>query len=124
MDGSGPPAAGSGGSGGAQACEPAAPAEAPVADKGRNAEVDFHGQSARTTHASITDPDARLYRKGDGKEAKALLYGPCPDGEPQRPCGRSLPQPRGRPRRRNAALAMIEPRADRAVRITLGADKG
>ncbi len=38
---------------------------------GRNAEADFHGQRrSNETHASTTDPDARLYRKGPGKEAK------------------------------------------------------
>lgn len=32
---------------------------------GRNPEADFHGQkSANDTHASTTDNDARLYRKG------------------------------------------------------------
>ena len=32
---------------------------------------DFHGQTRRNdTHASTTDPDARLMRKGRGKEAK------------------------------------------------------
>jgi transposase len=43
---------------------------------GRNPEVDFHGQ-ARTndTHASTTDPDARLLRKGKGKEAKLCVMG-------------------------------------------------
>src|SRR5271166_2820638 len=31
----------------------------------------FHGQRrTNETHASITDPEARLYRKGKGKEAK------------------------------------------------------
>ena len=103
-DGSEPPAAGSGGEGQApveaQASEPAAPAETPAADKGRNAEVNFHGQKrSNETHASVTDPDARLYRKGDGKEAKLCVYGPCLDGKPQRSRGRSLPHPCGRPRR-------------------------
>lgn len=33
--------------------------------------TDFHGQERRNdTHASTTDPDARLMRKGKGKEAK------------------------------------------------------
>ena len=35
---------------------------------GRNAERSFHGQKrSNETHASTTDPDARLYRKGDGQ---------------------------------------------------------
>src|SRR5687767_874486 len=44
--------------------------------KDRNAEVDFHGQKrSNATHASTTDPDARLYRKGKGKEAKLCHMG-------------------------------------------------
>lgn len=40
-----------------------------------NGWVDFHGQKRRTdTHESRTDPDARLLRKGKGKEAK-LCFG-------------------------------------------------
>jgi hypothetical protein len=43
---------------------------------GRNAEVDFHGQKrSNETHASRTDPEARLYRKGRGKEAKLCFMG-------------------------------------------------
>jgi transposase len=42
---------------------------------GRNAEVDFHGEKrTNETHASKTDPQAKLFRKGKGKEAK-LSYG-------------------------------------------------
>ena len=41
---------------------------------GRNAERDFHGEKrSNATHASTTDPDARLYRKGNGRESK-LCY--------------------------------------------------
>jgi transposase len=43
---------------------------------GRNAERDFHGEKRRNdTHASTTDPDARLFRKGSGKEAKLCHMG-------------------------------------------------
>jgi len=43
---------------------------------GRNAERNFHGERrSNTTHASITDPDARLFRKGRGKEAKLAYLG-------------------------------------------------
>src|SRR5229473_5121962 len=63
-DGSGePPGAGAAGSDQAKA-------------KGRNAEHDFHGEKRRNeTHASTTDPDARLFRKGRGKEAKLCHMG-------------------------------------------------
>ena len=92
---------------------------------GRNAEVDFHGQRlSNDTHRSITDPEARLYRKGRGREAKlsfmghALMenrHGLIVDGCVTEANGHA---------ERTAALAMIEKRADRPNRITLGADKG
>src|ERR671922_41851 len=42
----------------------------------RNAEVDFHGQKrSNATHVSTTDPEARLYRKGPGKEARLCFMG-------------------------------------------------
>jgi hypothetical protein len=41
---------------------------------GRNSERDFHGETrSNGTHASTTDPEARLYRKGKGKEANNKL---------------------------------------------------
>lgn len=44
---------------------------------GRNAERDFHGETRRNdTHASTTDPQARLYKKGKGKESKLCYLGP------------------------------------------------
>jgi transposase len=43
---------------------------------GRNPEVDFRGEKrTNDTHRSTTDPDARLYRKGKGKEAKLCYLG-------------------------------------------------
>jgi transposase len=98
--------------------------EPPAGGGGRNAEADFHGQKrSNESHASTTDPDARLYRKGQGKEAKlcfmghglmenrnGLLVDACltlADGHAERV----------------AALHMIEPHADRPQPITLGADK-
>jgi len=50
--------------------------EPPARGGGRNAEADFHGQKrSNVTHASSTDPDARLYRKGKGKETKLCFIG-------------------------------------------------
>jgi transposase len=44
------------------------------ASPGRNAERDFHGeQRSNETHASTTDPDARLYRKARGQPSR-LCY--------------------------------------------------
>lgn len=43
---------------------------------GRNAERDFHGDKrSNETHASTTDPDARLSRKAAGREAKLAYTG-------------------------------------------------
>jgi len=45
-------------------------------DGGRNGERDFRGQKRRNaTHASTTDPEARLYRKGNGRESKLCFMG-------------------------------------------------
>jgi transposase len=41
-----------------------------------NADVDFRGQKrTNDTHASTTDPDARLYRKSNGTESKLCFAG-------------------------------------------------
>src|SRR5205807_6835955 len=43
---------------------------------GRNGERDFHGEKrSNQTHASVTDPNARLYRKGPGQPAKLGYLG-------------------------------------------------
>jgi transposase len=97
----------------------------PPADAGgRNREADFHGQRrSNDTHASTTDPEARLYRKGPGKEAKLCFMGHAlmenRNGLLLDAC---VTQADGRAER-IAALHMIEPRADRPQAITLGADK-
>jgi transposase len=50
---------------------------------GRNEERDFHGKKLKNdTHASTTDPDARLLQKGQRKGSKALLHGPRSYGKP------------------------------------------
>ena len=105
---------------------PPAPPEPPAgAAGGRNVEVDFHSQRlSNDTHRSTTDPEARLYRKGRGREDKlsfmghALIenrHGLIVDGFVTQANGHA---------ERTAALAMIEKHADRPNRITLGADKG
>src|SRR6266704_1328967 len=49
------------------------PADEPPDDPG-NPSVNFHGQKrSNATHQSTTDPDARLFRKGRGKEAKLVF---------------------------------------------------
>jgi transposase len=44
--------------------------------KSRNGEADFHGQKrSNDTHESVSDADARLYRKGKGQPAKLCFMG-------------------------------------------------
>ncbi len=92
---------------------------------GRNAPADFRGEKrSNETHRSTTDPDARLYRKGPGMEAKLCFIGHglmenrsglIVDARLTRVSGHA---------ERLAALAMIEGFADRPRAVTLGADKG
>jgi transposase len=52
------------------------PTAAETDKRSRNEEVDFHGQKrCNATHASTTDPEARLFRKGPGKEARLSFMG-------------------------------------------------
>ena len=98
--------------------------EPPADGGGRNQETDFHGEKrSNDTHASTTDPEGRLYRKGPGKEAKLCFMGHAlmenrngllVDACLTRADGHAEPI---------AALHMIEPRADRPHAITVGADK-
>ena len=97
----------------------------PPAGSGRNGEADFHGtKRSNATHASTTDPAARLYRKGPGKEAKLSFIG---HGLMENRSGLLVDAcltPADGHGERVAALHMIEPYADRPRPITLGADKG
>ena len=96
----------------------------PPSQGGRNAETDFRGERrSNATHASTTDPDARLYRKGDGKEAKLCFLGHAlMENRSGLLVGTCLTRADGHGER-VAALALIEPHADRPRAITLGADK-
>lgn len=90
---------------------------------GRNAERGFHKEKrSNDTHQSTSDPQARLYKKGDGQPARlcymghALMenrHGLAVDGDITQATGTG---------ERDAALAMLDRRSSRR-RITLGADK-
>ena len=57
----------------------ATPPATPPDDPG-NPSVDFHGERrSNATHASTTDPEARLARKGPGREAKLSYAGHARD---------------------------------------------
>lgn len=89
---------------------------------GRNADRDFRGEKrSNATHASTTDPDARLYRKSDGQPSRLCFMGHLlMENRNGLIVGAALTRAGGIAER-EAALALLEGRARR--RITLGADK-
>ena len=97
----------------------------PPPDAGRNGEQNFHGQKrSNETHASTTDPDARLYRKGRGKEAKLAFMGHAlMENRNGLIVGAVATRASGHAERL-AARHLIEPHADRPQKVTLGGDKG
>src|SRR5580698_6149130 len=98
--------------------------EPPAEGGGRNREADFHGEKrSNDTHASTTDPEATLYRKGPGKEAKLCFMGHALMENRNGLVVDACLTPADGHAERIAALHMIEPRADRPNAITLGADK-
>jgi transposase len=91
----------------------------------KNPDVDYHGEKrSNETHVSRTDPEARLMRKGRGKEAK-LCYaehvlmengnGLVVDWELTQATGRA---------EREAAVSMLDRLPGKKRRRTLGGDKG
>ena len=96
----------------------------PPSDGGRNPEVDFRGERrSNDTHRSTTDPEARLAKKGKGKEAK-LCFGAhvLMDNREGLVVDVRL-TPAGGASERDAALEMLEA-VPGAGRITVGADRG
>lgn len=97
--------------------------EVPPPDDPGNPTVDFHGEQRRNdTHASTTDPDALLARKGKGKEAKLSFSGHVlMENRNGLVVNAAVCSATGTAER-EAALAMIDQLLDRR-RVTLGADK-
>jgi transposase len=95
----------------------------PPSGPGRNAERSFRGEKrSNETHASTTDPDARLYRKAAGQPSRLCFmghllienrHGLIVDVRTTHATGRA---------ERETAEAMILA-ASRGRRVTLGADK-
>src|SRR6266481_2174106 len=94
-------------------------------EPGRNGERDFHGEKrSNATHASTTDPEAQLYRKGRGKEAKLSFMGHAlMENRSGLIVAATLTKATGTAER-EAAEQMIVRHSPGARRITLGADKG
>ena len=91
---------------------------------GRNAERSFHKEKrTNETHQSTTDPDARLYKKGDGQPAKLCYIGHAlMENRHGLAVGGGISQATGTAERQTA-LDLIDGRPRRRRRITLGADK-
>lgn len=91
---------------------------------GRNGERDFRrDKRSNETHASTTDPDARLFRKANGQESRLAYLGHAlmenrngliVDAQATHATGTA---------EREAALFMIERTRRPGKRVTLGADK-
>lgn len=95
--------------------------------KPRNVEVDFHGQKrSNETHASRTDPEAKLFRKGPGKEAKLSHMGHVLSENRHGLIVTISATEASGTAEREAALAMIdEVKAEHGLQPkTMGTDKG
>jgi transposase len=96
----------------------------PPAGGGRNPDVAFHGQRrGNATHASTTDPDARLAREGRGKEARLCLAGHVLMENRHGLAVDVLITHATGTAEREAALLMLDRRPGSRHRVTLGADK-
>jgi transposase len=96
------------------------PKQAPKGDDGSN----FHGQARKNdTHQSTTDPEAKLYRKADGREAKLCYMGHAlMENRNGLAVGGMVTQANGTAERR-ASEAMLKNKAKGSTRITVGEDK-
>jgi transposase len=95
----------------------------PAGGGGRNTERDFRGEKrTNATHASTTDPDARLLRKGRGKEAKLCHMGHLLMENRNGLIVDAMLTPATGTAERDAAEAMLARQPGRH-RATLGADK-
>ena len=98
----------------------------PPSDDPGNPDVSFRGERrSNATHASTTDPEARLYKKGRGQESRLAYlghtlmdnrYGLLIDIEVTQATGTA---------EREAALVMVDRARDRGIQpVSVGADKG
>jgi hypothetical protein len=96
------------------------PKQAKKGDDGSN----FHGQARKNdTHQSATDPEAKLYRKADGREAKLCYMGHAlMENRNGLAVGGMVTQANGMAERR-ASEAMLKKKAKGSKRITVGEDK-
>jgi transposase len=95
----------------------------PPPGAGRNGERDFHGEKrSNETHESTTDPDARLYRKGNGHESRLCYMGHAlMENRNGLAVAGDATQATGTAERETALMLLDQRETDR--RVTLGADK-
>jgi transposase len=101
------------------------PGDRPPPDDPGNPTVDFHKEKrSNATHESTTDPDAKLARKGKGKEAK-LSYSQHALMENRNGLliDLRIAEANGTAER-DLALEMVGERLPGTTRITIGGDKG
>jgi transposase len=98
--------------------------EEPPTDAGSNPTVNFHQQRrTNATHRSTTDPDARLYKKAQGREARLGYLGHVLMEHRSGLIVRTAVTPADGYGERDAALVMIKA-VPGPHRITVAADKG
>ena len=92
---------------------------------GRNGERDFHGEKrSNASHVSTTDPEAQLYKKGPGKEAKLSFIGHAlMENRSGLIVAATVTKATGTAERK-AAEEMIVRGSPGVRRVTLGGDKG
>jgi len=92
---------------------------------GRNAERSFHKEKrSNQTHESTTDPEAKLYRKGDGQPAKLCYMGHAlMENRNGLAVAGGVSQATGTAEREMALTLVDRHRGSSSRRITLGADK-
>ena len=96
----------------------------PPAGGGRNADANFRGEKrSNDTHASTSDPDARLYRKADGQPSQLCYIGHALMENRHGLVVGSLVTRATGTAEREAALALIDRHRSAGRRVTLGADK-
>jgi transposase len=90
-----------------------------------NPTVDFHGERrSNATHASTTDPEARLAKRGPGQEAKLAYHGHVLMDNRYGLAVAARVTPASGTAERTTAVALVRTLPHRGARITLGADKG
>ena len=98
--------------------------EPPDTGSGKNPTVNFRGQKRKNdTHQSVTDPEARLYKKAKGQQAKLCYLGHALMENRNGLVVDTRVSLANGTAERKAAIEMVE-NVPGKHRITLGADKG